>query len=147
MRSHGVKQCPMKIMGANILAATMAIISFAGAAPAQEIVLRSPLGEMQAVLGDNAAAEALFDQLPLTIAMRDHLRQEKTGELPSSLPDLPRQRVFSKGLLGLWGGNDFVIYYREGTVPSPGIVPLGKLTGDVTIFDHPDDITMELLPK
>jgi len=125
----------------------MVMISLAGPASAQGIILRSSWGEVQAVLGDNAAAEALFDQLPLTITMRDHLRQEKTGELPTPLPNLPRKRAFSKGLLGLWGGNDFVIYYRDGTVPSPGIIPLGSVTGDVTIFDRPGDITMEVLPQ
>jgi hypothetical protein len=60
--------------------------------------------------------------LPITIDMRDHLRQEKTGNLPSSLPAIERQLAFSTGTLGLWSSNHFVIYYRDGRVPQPGIV-------------------------
>ena len=39
------------------------------------------------------------------------------------------------GTLGLWNANRFVIYYRDGRVPEPGIIFLGKTTGDVSIFD------------
>ena len=60
--------------------------------------------------------------LPLTIEMRDHLRQEKTGNLPSPLPAVERQLDFSAGTLGLWSSNHFVIYYRDGRVPQPGII-------------------------
>ena len=49
---------------------------------------------MTAKLADNDAAAALLEMLPLTIDMRDHLRQEKTGYLPSDLPELSRQREF-----------------------------------------------------
>jgi hypothetical protein len=37
-----------------------------------------------------------------------------------------------------------VIYYSSGSVPAPGIVVLGQVTGDVSIFDRPGDITVEL---
>ena len=83
--------------------------------------------------------------LPLTIEMRDHLRQEKTGTLPSPLPELQRQTDFSAGTLGLWGNDDFVIYYRSGRVPHPGIIVLGRVTGDLSIFNNPDPVTVRLL--
>ena len=67
--------------------------------------------------------------LPFTIEMRDHLRQEKTGNLPSSLPAVERQLDFSTGTLGLWSSDHFVIYYRDGRVPQPGIILLGRVTG------------------
>jgi hypothetical protein len=35
-----------------------------------------------------------------------------------------------------------VIYYRSGRVPSPGIIILGQVTGDVSIFDRPGSITV-----
>ena len=60
-------------------------------------------GQVTAELVDNDATRALVRMLPLTIEMRDHLRQEKTGTLPSPLPELPRQTKFSAGMLGLWG--------------------------------------------
>ena len=82
--------------------------------------------------------------LPITIDMRDHLRQEKTGNLPSPLPEVARQRDFAVGTLGLWGPDHFVIYYRKGRVPQPGIVILGNVTGDVSIFDRPGSVTVRL---
>ncbi|SDX86778.1 cyclophilin-like fold protein [Roseicitreum antarcticum] len=113
----------------------------------QEIQISSDWGSVTATLADNVAADALRDMLPLTIDMRDHLRQEKTGFLPSALPELPalpRQRDFATGTLGLWNSNDLVIYYSAGSVPSPGIIILGQIISDVSIFDRPGDITVTL---
>lgn len=78
--------------------------------------------------------------LPVTIEMRDHLRQEKTGNLPSPLPETQRQQV----TLGLWGGDNFVIYYSSGRVPQPGIIVLGQAREDVSIFDRPGPVTFRL---
>ena len=129
----------------SLLTATVLTLATTGTVMAQDrIRISSDWGDVTAVLADNAAARALSAMLPLTIAMSDHLRQEKTGKLPSALPDLPRQRDFSVGTLGLWSGRDFVIYYRGGRVPSPGIVVLGQVEGDVSIFDRPGDITVEV---
>lgn len=109
-----------------------------------QILIASDWGTVTATLTQNAATDALLAMLPLTIDMRDHLRQEKTGYLPSDLPDLPRQRDFTTGTLGLWGRGDFVIYYSVGRVPAPGIILLGQVTGDVSIFDRPGAITVTL---
>jgi hypothetical protein len=95
---------------------------------------------MVAELVDNNATRALLEMLPLTIEMRDHLRQEKTGNLPSHLPAVERQFDFSTGALGLWSSNHFVIYYRAGRVPQPGIILLGRVTGGVSIFDRPGPV-------
>lgn len=110
------------------------------------ILMTSDWGNVTADLADNAAARALLRMLPLTIAMGDHLRQEKTGPLPAPLPETPRQRGFSAGTLGLWGPDDFVIYYRDGRVPPPGIVVLGTVTGDVPIFDRPGPVSVRVQP-
>lgn len=109
-----------------------------------EILITTDNGQFRARLADNDAARALARMLPLRIQMRDHLRQEKTGELPSSLPDGERQTDFSVGTLGLWEDRDFVIYYDEGRVPAPGIVILGQVSGDLSQFDHPDGVTVSL---
>lgn len=128
-----------------ILSAAILALGLSGNAMAQErIRIISDWGEVTAELADNTAARALAGMLPLTIEMRDHLRQEKTGQLPSALPDLPRQHDFSAGMLGLWSGRDFVIYYRDGRVPPPGIIVLGQVTGDVSIFDRPGEVTVEI---
>lgn len=112
---------------------------------AQEtILIRSPWGNLTAELADNASAAALLEMLPVSIKMRDHLRQEKTGELPSPLPEADRQLGFENGTLGLWGSDDFVIYYRDGRVPRPGIVVLGRIQGDASILDRDGPITVEI---
>src|SRR4051812_9528895 len=99
----------------------------------ERILISSEWGEVTGELVDNDATRALVGMLPLTIQMRDHLRQEKTGNLPSSLPAVERQLDFSAGTMGLWSANHFVIYYREGRVPQPGIILLGRVTDDVSI--------------
>ena len=86
---------------ATLGVATLAL-GMSGPSMAQEqISISSDWGEVTATLADNVAAKALIEMLPLTIDMRDHLRQEKTCYLPSDLPELARQRDFSTGTLGL----------------------------------------------
>ena len=109
-----------------------------------QIVITSGQGRVTAELVDNAASQALLRMLPLTIQMRDHLRHEKTGNLPSPLPEVQRQKDFSAGMLGLWGDDDFVIYYRGGRVPEPGISVLGRVAGDMAIFDRPGAVTVRI---
>src|SRR5215204_4023789 len=99
------------------------LAALTGSSMAQErISITSEWGNVDAVLADNEAAKALVALLPLVIGMRDHLRQEKTGYLPSPLPEIRRQTGFSKGMLGLWNSTHFVIYYSDGHVPQPGII-------------------------
>ncbi len=109
-----------------------------------EILITSDSVQLSAKLADNEAARALAAMLPLKIQMRDHLRQEKTGVLPSAVPGGDRQTEFSVGTLGLWGDRDFVIYYRTGNVPAPGIVVLGQVQGDLSLFDNPGGVTISL---
>jgi hypothetical protein len=125
-------------------AATLAILSSGSTMAQERIQISSEWGNVSAELADNAAARSLIKMLPITIEMSDHLRQEKTGNLPSPLPEVPRQRDFAAGTLGLWGPDHFVIYYRKGRVPQPGIVILGKVTGDVSIFDRPGRIAVRI---
>jgi hypothetical protein len=120
-------------------------VGLIGPSMAQELIqISSNWGKASAELIDSAATRALVRMLPLTVEMQDHLRQEKTGNLPSPLPAVERQLVFSIGTLGLWSSDHFVIYYRDGRVPRPGIILLGHVTGDVSIFDRPGPITIRL---
>lgn len=132
----------MLLKAIQIAGVTLGII---GNAMAQErIAISSEWGTVTADLTDNAATKALLPTLPLTIEMTDHLRQEKTGNLPSPLPAAPRQRAFKNGTLGLWGPDHFVIYYRDGQVPQPGIVILGQVKGGASIFDRPGTVSVRV---
>lgn len=72
----------------KFLPGSILTLSLIGPAMAQErILLSSDWGDLHAELADNDVARALVEMLPLTIEMRDHLRQEKTGNLPSPLPE------------------------------------------------------------
>lgn len=131
----------------QIAAVALAFSSMNSAMAQERIRISSDWGNVTAELADNAAARFLIQMLPITIDMRDHLRQEKTGNLPSPLPEVPRQLDFAVGTLGLWGPDHFVIYYiyyRKGRVPQPGIAILGNVTGNVSIFDRPGPITVRL---
>jgi hypothetical protein len=110
----------------------------------ERILISSDWGKAAAELVDNNATRSLVQMLPLTIQMRDHLRQEKTGNLPSPLPPVERQLDFSTGTLGLWSSNHFVIYYRDGRVPPPGIIVLGRVADGVSYFDRPGPVTVRL---
>ena len=128
-----------------LLRAFVITLGFIGPAMAPgRILISSDWGKVTAQLVDNEAARSLVKMLPLSIEMRDHLRQEKTGNLPSPLPTVERQLDFSTGTLGLWSSNHFVIYYRDGRVPQPGIILLGRVIDDVSIFDRPGPVTVRL---
>jgi hypothetical protein len=129
----------------SLVSGAVLILGMIGPVMAQDrIRISSEWGEVTAELAGNDAAKALARMLPLTVEMTDHLRQEKTGYLPAPLPELTRQRDFAVGTLGLWSDNHFVIYYRGGSVPSPGIIPLGQVTGDVSIFNRPGPVTVRI---
>ena len=94
--------------------------------PRTEMLIITDHARLRAQLAENESSRALAKMLPLQIRMRDHLRQEKTGVLPSALPAGERQVDFSVGTLGLWEDRDFVIYYGKGRVPSPGMSPRNR---------------------
>jgi hypothetical protein len=132
-------------MLAPLLKTFVITLGLVAPAMAQErILLSSAWGKVTAELIDNEATRSLITMLPLTLDMRDHLRQEKTGNLPAPLPAVERQLDFSTGTLGLWSTNHFVIYYRDGRVPQPGIIELGRVTGDASIFDRPGPLTVRV---
>jgi Cyclophilin-like family len=64
-------------------ALTIALIFWLGGSvmAKDRIVISSAWGEVRAELNDNEAAKSLLRMLPVTIQMRDHLRQEKTGNI------------------------------------------------------------------
>ena len=128
-----------------LLSAFVITLGLIGPTMAQErILISSDWGKVAAELVDNDTSRSLLRMLPISIDMRDHLRQEKTGNLPFALTEVERRLDFSTGTLGLWSSNHFVIYYRDGHVPQPGIIILGKVTGDVSIFDRSGPVTVRI---
>src|SRR5437868_9922848 len=80
-----------------LLRAFVITLGLIGPAMAQErILISSDWGKVTAELFDNNATRSLVQMLPLTIEMRDHLRQEKTGNLPSPLPPRAATRFLDR---------------------------------------------------
>ena len=138
------------LTGAIIFSAMLASGGAAAAADGQRIRIRIGDRAVTATLYDSAAARDFIAMLPLSLHMNDLLRREKIARLPAPLSDQPRGLpTYQAGDLGYWrpDGN-FVIYYlNDGTrLPSPGIVPLGKIDAGFEIFNVPGevDVTVEL---
>ena len=69
-------------------------------------------------LADTPAADALQQQLPLTLNLRDYNRNEKIGQLPQALPanDEAVGRIEAGDIL-LWQGSSLVIFYESFATP------------------------------
>lgn len=92
----------------RLLGAAAVTPGLVGSAMAQErVLISSDWGEVTAEPVDNEATRALLGMLPLTITMRDHLRQEKTGNLAAPLPEVAPQLEFATGTPGLPGLRSF----------------------------------------
>ncbi|WP_347710249.1 cyclophilin-like fold protein [Actinobacillus genomosp. 1] len=72
----------------------------------------------EAELADTEAAQQFTKLLPLTLEMRDHLRNEKFAELPQNLTayDYAVGTIQSGDIL-LWQGNTLVIFYENFDTP------------------------------
>lgn len=130
--------------------ASLGIATAASAAEGHRIRIRMGDQTVTATLNDDEAARDFASMLPLPIQMRDHLRREKTGRIPKPLSERAQgSATYEAGDLGYWrpGGN-FVIFYRlDGlTIPSPGIVLLGKIDAGAEVFNIPGpvNVTVEL---
>src|SRR5215208_4843820 len=133
------------------LSAAFAFPTAASAQSAERIRIRIGDQAVTATLNSSEAARDLIAMLPLSIRMRDHLRREKTGSIPRPLSERTEgSPSYQSGDLGYWrpGGN-FVIFYRHDglTIPSPGIVLLGRVNSGAEIFDVPGpvEVTVELI--
>lgn len=99
-----------------------------------------------ATLFDNPTARDFATLLPFEADMHDLFRQEKAGRTPRALSTSgPAQRYFSAGDIGYWSPSaDVAIYYRKGDgLPSPGIIMVGKIDGDVSLMDAPGNVRVK----
>ena len=94
-------------------------------------------------MADTDAGPRLLDMLPLTIEMRDHMRQEKTGYLPRAFLQGNGSRLQSGYARPLEQQSLRHLLSRR-TVPQPGIRIFGQVEADVSIFDRAGDVTVEI---
>lgn len=71
-----------------------------------------------ATSADTPAADALQQQLPLTLNLRDYNRNEKVGSLPQALPanDEAVGHIEAGDIL-LWQGDSLIIFYESFATP------------------------------
>jgi hypothetical protein len=146
-----LRRTAMAALAGSVLSTVSGFSTAASAQECQRIRIRLAGQSVTATLNNSEAARHLVAMLPLSVRMRDHLRREKTGPIPRPLSEWTRgSPTYEAGDLGYWrpGGN-FVIFYRHDglTIPSPGIVLLGKVDSSLEIFDVPGtvDVTVELI--
>jgi hypothetical protein len=140
----------MAALAGSVLSAASGF-STASAQEGQRIRIRMAGQSVTATLNNSEAARDLVAMLPLSIRMRDHLGREKTGPIPAPLSQRTRgSPTYEAGDLGYWrpGGNFAIFYRHDGlTIPSPGIVLLGRVDSGAEIFNAPGpvEVTVELI--
>ena len=97
-------------------------------------------GSLTLTLEDNSAARSLLSQLPLTLTFEDYNGTEKIAYLPEELDlsDAPASCDPDVGTLAYyapWG--NLCIFYQDFRY-SDGLVPLGKLEGDMELLTAMD---------
>jgi hypothetical protein len=88
--------------------------------------------------------------LPLNLSLNDLFGREKFGNLPKALSEKgARTHAYEVGDIAYWSpAHDVAIYYRQDSesIPSPGIIPIGKIDGGTEVFNVPASVkvTIEL---
>ena len=115
-----------------------------------KINLRIANKVVTATLVDNETARDFISLLPLNLSMNDLFGREKFGHLPKALSEKgPRTHSYKVGDIAYWSpAHDVAIYYRQDgeSIPSPGIIPIGKIDGGTAVFNVPGSVkvTIEL---
>ena len=105
---------------------------------------------LTATLLGSKAARDFASLLPLTLTMADLFRREKYARLPRAISeDGKRMHAYELGEIAYWSpGPDVAIFYRDDgqRIPTPGIVVLGRVEGNVEALDRPGStaVTFEL---
>ena len=90
----------------QIATAVLTFLSMDYAMAQERIRISSDWGNVTAELADNAAARSLIQMLPITIDMRDHMRQEKTGQPAITVAgDCPAARFRGRNTWALGSGS------------------------------------------
>jgi hypothetical protein len=101
-----------------------------------------------ATVMDNPTAKDFVSLLPLTMSMKDLFGREKFGHLQKALSEKgPRKNTYEVGDIAYWSpAHDFAIYYHQDreTIPSPGIIPIAKISGGAEIFNVPGSVKVSI---
>ena len=123
---------------ALLLAAGLSLPALAENLPVLQLSVEG--GSLTLTLEDNSAARSLLSQLPLTLTFEDYNGTEKISYLPEELDlsDAPASCGPDVGTLAYyapWG--NLCIFYQDFRY-SDGLVPLGKLEGDMALLTAMD---------
>lgn len=91
---------------------------------------------IEAVLHDNPAANALREQLPLDLSVRDYARQEVLADLPDRLTmeGMPAGCDPEIADIGYNHGNQVIVFHYSKIGYWPGTAVLGHMDVDVSVF-------------
>jgi hypothetical protein len=105
---------------------------------------------MTATLINSETTRDFVSLLPLTLTMNDLFAREKSGDLPRSISEGgERRRTYEIGQVIYWSPSaHLAIYYRHDgqSIPSPGIIVLGKIDIGVEALNVPGPVTVTIEP-
>src|SRR5881296_3930126 len=105
---------------------------------------------MTATLSDSETTRDFVSLLPLTLTMNDLFGREKFGHLPRAIAEGgKRTRTYEVGQVFYWSPGPVVaIFYRHDrqSIPSPGIIVIGKLDSGVETLDVPGSVKVTIEP-
>ena len=124
----------LSLLLALLLAAGLSLPALAENLPMLQLSVEG--GSLTLTLEDNSAARSLLSQLPLTLTFEDYNGTEKIAYPPEELDlsDAPASCDPDVGTLAYyapWG--NLCIFYQDFRY-SDGLVPLGKLEGDMALL-------------
>ena len=105
---------------------------------------------LTATLSDNRTARDFVALLPLNLSMNDLFGREKFARLPKALShEGPRSHTYEVGDIAYWSPTqDVAIYYQQDRepIPSPGIIPIGKIDAGTEAFHVPGLVQVTIKP-
>lgn len=105
---------------------------------AMTIIMTSGDTAIEAVLNDTPMAKEFAGRLPMTLSMRRFDDREYYARIPELQSEGRDIRDYENGDVTYYrGGPSFAVFFaKAGTSHQSGLVRLGKVTSDLSLFDH-----------
>lgn len=103
--------------------------------------------EVEAILNNSEMSRDFISLLPLDLTMKDLFCREKFANLPRSISKEGSQiQNYEVGDVGYWApGGDITVFYRQdGQRIKEGLYKLGKVVGDIALFDTPGSVPVKV---